>query len=234
MFDPPFRWNLTNRTNLGSLVRGEKAEAYDDFFSQLLSCCSRVLAFADDSDLIFVGRSPESIFDHLSGLLFDTSWFDRLGLLQFSMRRQDEGEINRRYPNAIMAMREYLRHLQLDPPALITRARPVSFIDLVLTGDTFSRLISVLHSWSKDSSVEWNAVRRKLRLIGITERTKTSPKTWRWHQHAEWTTVLQRGSIKNVSIPRELWEYLGGCQFKVTRSFTPARWGAPGFLATQL
>ena len=227
MFDPPFRWNLTNRTHLGSLVRGEKAEAYDDFLSQLLSCCSRVLAFADDSDLVFVGRSPESIFDHLSGLLLDTSWFDRLGLLQFSMRWQNEAEINRRYPNAIIAMRDYLRHLQLDPPALITRARPVSFIDLVASGDTFSRLISVLHNWSKESSIEWNAVRRKLRLIGITERTKTSPKTWRWHQHAEWTTVLQRGSIKNVSIPKDLWGYLGDYQFKVTRSFTPSRWARP-------
>ncbi len=32
MFEPPFRWNLTNRTHLGSLVRGEKAVAYDDFY----------------------------------------------------------------------------------------------------------------------------------------------------------------------------------------------------------
>ena len=34
-------------------------------------------------------------------------------------------------------------------------------------------------------------------------------------------------AIKNVSIPKELWEYLGNYQFKVTRSFTPARWAHP-------
>lgn len=227
MFDPPFRWNLANRTHLGSLVKGDKADAYDGFLSQILECCSRVLAFSDDSDLIFVGRSPESIFDHLSGLLFDTSWFDRLDLLQFSIGWEEEAEIRQSYPNAISAMRNYLRHLHLDPSTLITRTRPVSFIDLVFSGDTFSRLISMLHTWSKDSGVEWNAVRRKLRLIGITERTKTSPNTRRWQQHAEWTAVLQRGSIKNVSIPKDLWVYLGDYQFKVTRSFTPARWAHP-------
>src|SRR5215510_8083104 len=100
MFARPFRWNITNQMYLGSLVKGEKAEVYKEFFDQLLPCCSRVLAFAGDADLIFVGRSPESIFDHLSGLLFETSWFQRLELLQFSMRFYDEGEIRSNYPNA--------------------------------------------------------------------------------------------------------------------------------------
>jgi hypothetical protein len=227
MFDPPFRWNLANQTHLGSLVKGEKSKAYDGFLSQMLSCCSGILALSDNSDLIFVGRSPESIFDHLSGLLYNTSWFNRLDLLQFSMRLQDEADIRRRYPKAIFAMRDYLSYLHLDPPTLIKRARPVSFIDLVLSGDTFGRLVSLLHTWSKDSSVKWNVVMRKLRLIGITERTKTSPNTWRWQQHSEWTTLLQRGSIKNVSIPKDLWVYLGDYQLKVTRSFSPSRWGHP-------
>jgi hypothetical protein len=140
------------------------------------------------------------------------------------MRWENEADIKQRYPNAIAAMRDYLRLLALDPPTLLTRVRPISFIDLVLSGETFNRLISIIQNWSKESRVEWSAVSRKVRLIGITERTKTSPKTWRWQQHAEWTKVLQRGSIKNVSIPQDLWRYLGDYQLKVTRSFTPARW----------
>jgi hypothetical protein len=67
MFEIPFRWDLTHRNHLGSLVDGEPAESYAAFLDHLLPCCSRVLAFGGDSDLIFVGRSPESIFDHLSG-----------------------------------------------------------------------------------------------------------------------------------------------------------------------
>jgi hypothetical protein len=220
----PFRWNITNQRYLGSLVNGEKATTYDSFLSQLLECCSRVLALAQDSDLVFVGRSPESIFDHLSGLLYDTSWSSRLQLLQFSMRLQHETEVRARYPRALFALRDYLRSVRLSPLALIKRERPITFIDLVLSGDTFSRLIKILHNWSIESRVEWSAVTRKLLLIGITERKKTSPNTWRWQQHAEWTRILRRGSIKYVSIPQDLWVYLGDYQLKVTKSFTPARW----------
>lgn len=226
MFDPPFRWNLTNYSHLGSLINGEKAEVYGDFSNQLLHCCSRVLALAGNSDLIFVGRSPESIFDHLSGLLFQTSWFDRLELLQFSLRYYDRPHIRAQYPTAIAAMRSYLHQLNLHPQGLIQRPRPVAFIDLVATGDTFHSLIMILQEWSQETQVEWNDVRRKVRLVGITMQTQTSPKTWRWHQHARWTKVLQRGSIKNASIPADLWRYLGNHQLKVTSSYQPCRWGS--------
>lgn len=227
MFDQPFRWNITNQTYLGSLVNGARAEVYNGFFDQMLLCCSRVLAFAGDSDLTFVGRSPESIFDHLSGLLFNTSWFDRLELLQFSMRFYNEGKIREKYPNAIDAIRAYLDMLNLSPAALAVRPRPVAFIDLVASGYTFSSLIMILYKWTREMQFDWNAVRRKIRLVGITERTKTSPKTWRWQQHSEWVNLLEGGSIKNVSIPADLWRYLGNYQFKVTKSYTPSRWGSP-------
>jgi hypothetical protein len=97
----------------------------------------------------------------------------------------------------------------------------------VATGDTFGRLITFFLNWSKDIEYDWNAVKRRIRLIGITERTKTSPKTWRWQQQASWGSLLESRSVKNVSIPRALWEYLGNYQYKVSRSYTPSRWGDP-------
>lgn len=227
MFSVPFRWNLTNRNHLGSLVEGEAAVSYPEFLEHLLPCCSKVLAFSSDSDLVFIGRSPESIFDHLSGLLFDTSWRDRLELLHFSMRFREEKAIRQEHPEAINAMREYLRHLGLHPEGIATRVRPAAFVDLVLTGDTFGRLVTFLRNWTTSAAYDWNAVKRRFRLIGITERTKTSPKTWRWQQQASWVSCLQSGSIKNVSIPRALWQYLGNYQFKVSPSYTPSRWGDP-------
>jgi hypothetical protein len=225
--DSPFRWDITNQKYLGSLVKGEKAEVYKEFFEQLLPCCSRVLAFAGDSDLIFVGRSPESIFDHLSGLLFNTTWFDRLELLHFSMRFYNEDETRKKYPNALPSMRAYLEQLNLHPVALTVRPRPVAFVDLAAYGGTFNSLITILYKWTREISFDWNAVRRKIRLVGITQRTKTSPKTWRWHQQAEWVKLLESGSIKNVSIPVDLWQYLGNNQVKVTWSYPPSRWGNP-------
>lgn len=201
MFEIPFRWDLTRRDRVGSLLEGEAATTYDSFLDHLLACCSRVLAFAGDCDLVFVGRSPESVFDHLSGLLFDTSWFGRLELLHFSMRFREEAEVRKEHPEAIRAMRSYLGSLGLSPVGLATRERPAAFIDLVASGDTFGRLVTFLHNWSRDVGYDWNAVRRRVRLVGITERKKTSPNTWRWQQHAAWLPLLGRASVKNVSVP---------------------------------
>jgi hypothetical protein len=225
MFEIPFRWDLSHRNQLGTLVQGDSAASYSAFLDHLLPCCSRVLAFAGDSDLIFVGRSPESIFDHLSGLLFDSSWFDRLVLLHFSMRYREESEIRKEHPDAMEAMRSYLQQLGLHPEGLATRCRTAAFIDLVATGETFGRLTAFIHNWAKDTKYDWNAVRKKIRFVGITERTKTSPKTWRWQQHAPWLPLIERRAVKNVSIPRELWEYLGNYQNKVSRSYAPSQWG---------
>lgn len=225
--ETPFRWDFSRRNRLGGLINGERAWTYDAFSEHLLRCCARVLALAGDSDLIFVGRSPESIFDHSSGLLLDTTWFERLELLHFSMRLREESEIRKEHPEAIQALRSYLRRLALHPEGIATRRRPAAFIDLVATGDTFGRLITFLHDWAEEIKYDWNGVRRRIRLVGITERTKTSPKTWRWQQHAPWLPLLGGGSVKNVSVPRDLWEYLGNYQDKVSRSYTPPRWGDP-------
>lgn len=231
MIDKPFRWNLTHRNHLGKLIEGERARTYDGFADELLTCCSRVIAFAGDSNLVFVGRSPESIFDYSSGLLFDSPWFERLELLHFSMRFREENLIRAEHPGAIPAMRGYLEQLGLHPEAIATKNRPIAFIDLVPTGDTFGRLVNFLYNWSMEIKFDWNAVKRRIRIVGITERTKTSPNTRRWQQHSDWISMLGKEAVKNVSISPCLWDYLGNYQQKVSLSYTPSRWGDPA-LAT--
>lgn len=227
MKEIPFRWNLTHRSHLGNLLEGERARTYNNLPDDLLRCCSRILSFSDDSNLVFVVRSPESIFDYLSGLLFDSVWFERLELLHFSMRFQEENKIREEHPQAISAMREYLQHLGLHPEMVATKNRPVGFVDLVASGDTFGRLIIFLFNWSNEIKFDWKAVKRRIRIIGITERKKTSPKTWRWQQHSDWISLLGLKSVKNVSISYNLWNYLGNYQQKVSPSYTPSRWGDP-------
>jgi hypothetical protein len=124
-------------------------------------------------------------------------------------------------------MRAYLEHLALHPQELIERTRRVALVDLVASGQTFGHLVHLLHNWSKEIHVDWDKVKRKIRLVGITRRTKNSPNTWRWQQHAAWLHLLDRGIVKNVSIPGELWDYLGNWQSKVTRSHIPKHWGNP-------
>lgn len=222
---PPFRWNLSSQHYLGTLIEGEVAPAYRGFMNQLLPCCSRVTAFAGDADLVFVGRSAESIFDHLSGLLSDTSWAERLTLLQFSMRFTQQSVIRLEHPEALPGMRSYLETISLDPSQLALRPRPVTFVDLVASGATFGNLVGLLHAWSKEINVEWKQVSRKIRLVGIVRKKKNSPNTWRWQQHADWRPLLSSRAIKNVSIPPEMWYYLGNDQCKVTRTYPPAYWG---------
>jgi NAD(P)-dependent dehydrogenase (short-subunit alcohol dehydrogenase family) len=45
---------------------------YLEFAATLRKCGARILAFAGDADLFFVGRSPGGLFDYLSGILLET------------------------------------------------------------------------------------------------------------------------------------------------------------------
>jgi hypothetical protein len=230
MFQQPFRWNIQRRNELGGLLDGPEAETYPGFLDDLLLCCAKVIGYSDDSDLYFVGRSPESLFDHLSGLLLDSTWAERLRLVQFSMRWWTEDEIREKHPGAIEAMRDYLSDLELSPKALLKRERPAAFVDLIAYGETLGNLVKLLHRWSKESGVEWEAVQRKLRLVGITRKEKPSPKAWRWWQHAEWLPILERSNIKNLAVGNMFWSYLGNIQPKVTISHAPDRWAREDLL----
>jgi hypothetical protein len=252
----PFRWDVTKRSQLGTLLdipEEERAEWFEremyramsgpdwssadhsvppaQWFERELSlCCAKVLAFCDDSDLYFVGRSPGSIFDFLSGLLFETSWSERLMLVHFSTGFYDNRSWWGRHTERLGAFLEYLEHIGLSPRAIAGKSRPTAFVDVVAYGRTFERLFKLLHMWSGRTYSDWPAVRRKLRIVGLTARTKTSPKTWRWQQHTDWVDLLDRGSIRNISIPSALFSYLAGTQSKTTRSYPPPSWGDPKVL----
>jgi hypothetical protein len=216
----PFRWDVKQRSQLGSLPDVDPPETYSEFEDDLLACCARVLAFAGNSDLVFVGRSPQPLFDLLSGLLLDTSWSDRLRLLNIALRHV-------RTPNQeqLRAIYPYFAEVGLDPHTLSRRPRTVALVDVVDTGKTFGLLMALLEDWAHRERVEWRAVARKLRLVGLTWREKTSPNTWRWQQNAEWVDRLRPHEIKNVSLPGRLATYLAADVPKTNYSFRPEWWG---------
>lgn len=222
----PFRWTLARREQLGSLLEGEAEWEHPDFFAELRACCVRVIAAAADGDLVFVGRSPESIFDYLSGVLAETSWSDRLVLFNFSMRFASLEELARTNMRGLRALREQLSAVTLTPAEIASGERPKVFVDLVYRGETFGRLLDLLEHWTEEDGVDVASVRRRLRFVGITERTQNSPNTWRWYQQVSWAERLPRRSLRSVSLDRWVWRYLGDDQKKVSRSNTPVRWGA--------
>ncbi len=221
----PFRWNLTRRSELGGLLAGPRATAYPGFHAELAGCSARVLATAGDADLYFVGRSPESIFDYLTGLVLETSWARRLNLLPFScygsyaLRAvREEGA------TALLALHAYLAHHALTPRQVLQRARPVTFVDLVCSGSTFGNFLSLLRNWTREQREDWTGIRRQLRFVCVVERGRASSE---WKEDADWLRELSTKSVRCVTVSPRFWRYLGNAQKKTMPSFSPRRWGSP-------
>lgn len=222
-----FRWNITRREQLGRLVEGEPAESYAEFLDDLRRCCARVLAMAGDARLVFVGRSPESLYDYLIGALAETSWSDRLAMLNVSLFRLGHDEASTPGPAGWAAFREQLDAVGLEPAGIASSARAITLIDLVSSGDTMDTLVELLLGWAVDDRVDVRAVRRRLRIVGIIRREQPSPKTWRWRAHTRWVVRFRPSAVKDVAVPDQLWDYLGNMQAKVARTNPPSCWGDP-------
>lgn len=222
----PFRWNLARRQQLGSLLDGPVAEDYPGFLEDVRACCVRIAASAADGTVVFVGRSPESLFDYLSGILAETLQAEHLVLLNFSMRDDTVDGVSRAMPHALRAMQDQFASLRLSPEEIATSEYPLIFVDLVYRGYTFGHLLELLEFWAVERGIDVAAVRRRIRFIGITERTKNSPNTWRWYQQVLWAQRLPRRSLRSISVPYRLWTYLGDYQKKMGRWNPPQYWGA--------
>ncbi|HEX6681623.1 MAG TPA: hypothetical protein VF062_02460 [Candidatus Limnocylindrales bacterium] len=224
----PFRWDLITPDHLGTLLDGvDRPDLW--FAGDLLECAGKVLARSGDGDLFFVGRSLDSMFDVLGGALAGTSWSSRLHRLPVSFAIPGRLVHGRWHPDRIShAQHEQAKRnlgaLGLSPRALARRDRPVTFVDVVHSGSTFTKLFSLLRDWVEIEREPWSVIRRKVRFVGVTSRTKTSPHTHRWQQHAAWTRELPARSVLNVSLDRFVWSYLGDRQIKLTRTFRPQAW----------
>jgi hypothetical protein len=233
----PFRWDLVTPDQLGSLLAGTTQPDLW-FLESLVECAGKVVARSGGGELVFVGRSLDSMFDLLSGALADAGGTVRLSRLPFSFQRvvRSPGRMAWRRRPLTTAERAQARRvlagLGLAPVSLARRAVPVVFTDVVAGGSTFGDLFAVLRAWIDDEHAQWDVIRRKLRFTGVTSRVKTSPNAFRWQQHAPWTRQLPASSIVNVSLDRATWSYLADHQAKLTRSFPPAQWlaeaAAPG------
>jgi hypothetical protein len=224
----PFRWDLITPDHLGTLLDGV-AQPTLWFAGDLLECAGKVVTRSGGGDLFFVGRSLDSMFDLLGGAFAGTSWSSRLHRLPISFAVSGRFAGGRwraaRISCAQIAQaRRLLAELGLSPHALARRDRPVAFVDVVYSGSTFTKLYKLLRDWVETDRESWSVIRRKVRFVGVTSRTKTSPKTHRWQQHAAWTRELPARSVINVSLDRFVWSYLGDSQTKLTRTFRPEAW----------
>ena len=92
-----FRWNIARREQLGRLVDGAPVDVHPAVLHELRLCCARVIAMAGDARLVFIGRSPEYLYDYLTGAFAGTSWAGRLTLLNISFKNVARDSVE---PNA--------------------------------------------------------------------------------------------------------------------------------------
>jgi hypothetical protein len=225
----PFRWDLVSPAQLGSLLAGT-SEPDLWFLDELVGSAGKVVA-RGGGDLVFVGRSLDSMFDLLGGALAQTDAAGGLSRLPVSFNREPNYDNRGRslgprplVPSERAAVRRLLATLAVTPERLARRSTPVAFVDVVAEGSTFGELFTLIREWIVEERAAWATIRRKIRFVGITVRGRTSPNWWRWQQHAEWTRQLPAGSVLNVSLDREVWSYLGNHQTKLHDTFVPEDW----------
>ncbi|WP_372659968.1 hypothetical protein [Amycolatopsis kentuckyensis] len=221
MIEPnrPFRWDLVRPDHLGSLLDG-LPEPDLWFLDDLVECAAKVLARSEDGELYFIGRSADSVFDLLGGALPDAG---RLHPLPLSTGSIDSWPYGRLHPAEVAQLRANLAAHGLSPALLAHGSRPIVFAEAVSTGRTLKQLLDVLRDWAADDRADWPAVLRRIRIVGLTRRTHTSPNTHRWQQQAEWARDV---TIRNVSVESALFSYLADRQPKLTRSFGRDLWAA--------
>jgi len=222
----PFRWNLAKREQIGDLSDVEISAAYPGFADDLRTAAARVIALAGDSDFVFVGRSPECLFDYLSGMLEGIPDAPSLTLMQFSAPNEPADALAKTHGAELDALFSYFFSERLDPKSIASYGKQVRFIDVVSSGQTFGTLVDYLRHWTQRQGADWNVVERRIGFIGLTRRTETGPNVWRWWQHQSWVERLTKTPIKNVSLPGNFWGFIADNDEKATPSHWLERWAA--------
>jgi len=225
----PFRWTISKREQLGGLLAGAPRVNLHErgFLSDLRKMAARTVALANDADLAFIGRTPENLFDYLSGAFANSPDAPGLHLVHFSLRSAGQGGIGAIASNRLAGFLAYLREEGIDAASIARAPRPLALVDFVARGGTLRNLIALLHLQAERDGVDWNAVQRRLRVIGLRVRTHNSPNTWRWQQHQDWLEMIPDTIIKNVSAPAGVMYHLANDQPKLTEPFHPGRWDDP-------
>lgn len=221
----PFRWNIAKREQLGALFQdGEYPPPSDEYLDILRSAAAKIVAYADDANLAFIGRSPENFYDYLSGIFVNVDPAPKLHLIQFSLRWAGVDGLKAIEPAKQQGLFDYFVEEGVDSRSISSTAGPLALVDFVAEGGTMKNLIGLMKMQADQEGVDWNVVQKRLRIVGLRVRTHNSPNTWRWQQHQDWLDGIPDSVIKNVSMPASFLYYVGNEQAKTTSSFHPGHW----------
>lgn len=226
----PFRWNLARSEQLGGLLAGDRSPSYSGYREDLVKVCAKVFASCANCELVFVGRSPENIFDYLSGVFEGTSWRERLHHLNISNRGRAVEEIRQKSPANYQALLGHFRQLGITHDNILHKRDGIVFVDLVYSGGTYEQLARFLVGWASEDAGDVPSLLDKTHFLALTIEGKPSPKAWRWNQHAPWIAELGIRHVRSLSVPYRFWSYLGNDQLKVALSNPHDKWADDSLL----
>lgn len=226
----PFRWNLKKKEQLGGLLTGKRSPHYSGYINDIRKYSAQIFGRSEDRRMIFVGRSPANIFDYLSGVFQDTLLDDRIENLNISNRFYEINKLAKEIPDSYSSLKEHFKSLSLSPMQLISSKRGICFVDLVSEGSTFDRLYEFIHKWSNEEKVDSAAVWNKIKFLGLTNKTKNSPNTYRWSQDAIWLEDKVDIKAQSISIPWQMWDHMGNYQSKSSNTNKPEMWNDENIL----
>lgn len=232
----PFRWNMANPKLIKRLRPGVSQRLPDYQLDRLLRVGANALR-SGDFDFIVVGRSLENLFDVFSGALARTTWYDRMQMLQLSVRGLDSVAAIRKvileryarnplqqFKKKLSHFASYLEHSALLPHQIMNRRRPIAFLDVVAKGTTYALLCDLLKFYCNPTT-DWSAVKSRLHwIVVLPEREGLEEDPWK-PSDSSWTAEFEESQIHQVNLNTDFWCYLVDEQFKSTRSYPPTGWG---------
>ena len=226
---PSPSWAEARDGALERLVAQVGLREFYGFREQLLEACADVLAESEGKALVFLGRSPENLYDLLRALLRQTWRAPRLLLLPFSFRDGCAGTASRMArlgDEALEGLERHLHEAGLDPQQIAEHPCGVAFVDCVGWGTTFGNLDETFEVLTKRREIRARTVSSKIRYVGLA-KASLGWTHWRNDEESRGARFFAQGRAGVVSISSQLWRHLADRSPKTTDSYTLGQWGEP-------
>lgn len=209
---------------LERLVARARSLEYYGFRDQLLEACAEVLARSGGAAVVFLGRSPENLYDLLSALFSATRRAPQMLLLPFSFRDGTSGITGSLSRSALDGIAAHLQQAGLDPGGILARPGGVVFVDCVCWGTTFGNLDELLSRLAIRSGLDTELVASRVRYLGLT-KASLGWTHWRDDEESRGARFFREGRAAVVPVASRLWRHLADLAPKTMDSYTLEQWG---------
>lgn len=197
---------------------------YPEFEEELIQTIAQILSNIRNGEMFFIGRSPEHIYDFLSGALEHIPvYHNKLHLVNISIRRAyDNTGYDGLEEKQKIAICQYLSKSGLHPKNIIQRKQRTCLIDFVHSGWTFDNLTNFLEKWCIEEKLSVKDMKMKIEFIIIEDETKEGKFIYNKYVNEHgWG----RNSLHRIYVKKRFWKACGDDLPKVTNSYTTNIWG---------